>query len=136
MTPFTIAALMMIASGSIHALVNAIVKGGRDKSAARALTDGSSAIILLPVLPFVWLTPDDPWLIFLLVIFGAFGSFGHYLLIVAHRLAPATVLAPFIYTQLVWGDVVRLLRVQRCPGCVDHRRSGGRDRLGALSFAS
>ena len=60
MTPFTIAALMMIASGSIHALVYAIVKGGRDKSAARALTDGSSAIILLPVLPFVTL-PSGAW---------------------------------------------------------------------------
>ena len=29
--------------------------------------------------------------------------FGHYLLILAHRLAPASVLAPFMYTQLVWA---------------------------------
>jgi drug/metabolite transporter (DMT)-like permease len=27
---------------------------------------------------------------------------GHYLLIVGHRLAPASVLAPFIYTEIVW----------------------------------
>ena len=42
------------------------------------------------------------------------GSFGHYLLIAAHRLAPAAVLSPFIYTEivlvivlgyLVFGDV-------------------------------
>ncbi len=38
-----------------------------------------------------------------MAIFGAFGSFGHYLLIAAHRLAPASVLAPFMYTQLVWA---------------------------------
>jgi len=61
------------------------------------------AAAMLPVLPFVWSTPDNPWLIFLMVIFGAFGSLGHYLLIVAHRLAPASVLAPFMYTQLVWA---------------------------------
>ena len=61
------------------------------------------AVAMLPVLPFVWTMPDDPWLIFLMVIFGAFGSFGHYLLIAAHRLAPASVLAPFMYTQLVWA---------------------------------
>lgn len=61
------------------------------------------AAAMLPVLPFVWSTPDDPWLIFLMVVFGAFGSVGHYLLIVAHRLAPASVLAPFMYTQLVWA---------------------------------
>lgn len=61
------------------------------------------AAAMLPVLPFVWTVPDNPWLIFLMVVFGAFGSFGHYLLIVAHRLAPASVLAPFMYTQLVWA---------------------------------
>jgi drug/metabolite transporter (DMT)-like permease len=61
------------------------------------------AAAMLPVMPFVWTTPHDPWIIFLMVAFGAFGSFGHYLLIVAHRLAPASVLAPFMYTQLVWA---------------------------------
>lgn len=61
------------------------------------------AAAMLPVLPFVWSTPDNPWVIFLMVVFGAFGSLGHYLLIVAHRLAPASVLAPFMYTQLVWA---------------------------------
>ncbi|MGD9920212.1 MAG: DMT family transporter [Pseudorhodoplanes sp.] len=62
------------------------------------------AVAMLPVLPFVWTTPDDPFIIFLMVAFGAFGSFGHYLLIIAHRLAPASVLAPFMYTQLVWAS--------------------------------
>jgi len=61
------------------------------------------AAAMLPVLPFVWTMPDNPWLIFLMVVFGAFGSFGHYLLIAAHRLAPASVLAPFMYTQLLWA---------------------------------
>lgn len=60
MSPLLAASLMMIASGSIHALVNAIVKGGRDKAAARALTDGASAAIMLPVLPFVAL-PAGAW---------------------------------------------------------------------------
>jgi drug/metabolite transporter (DMT)-like permease len=63
-TPLTLASLMMIASGSIHAIVNAIVKGGRDKAAARALTDGSSALILLPAILFVpWPTGAWGWLV-------------------------------------------------------------------------
>ena len=33
---------------------------------------------------------------------GLFSGLGHYLLIVGHRLAPASVLAPFIYTEIVW----------------------------------
>ena len=61
------------------------------------------AVMMLPALPFVWATPSDPLVIFLMVVFGAFASFGHYLLIAGHRLAPASVLAPFMYTQLVWA---------------------------------
>ena len=37
----------------------------------------------------------------LMVASGAMGSGGHYLLIAAHRLAPAAVLSPFIYTEIV-----------------------------------
>jgi len=72
------------------------------------------AAVLLPIVPFVWTTPTDPLVIALMVVSGAIGSFGHYLLIAAHRLAPAAVLSPFIYTELllvtitgflVFGDV-------------------------------
>ena len=41
-----LAPVMMIASGSIHAVVNAILKGGKDKMAGRAVIDGSSALLL------------------------------------------------------------------------------------------
>ena len=72
------------------------------------------AVALLPVLPLVWTAPTDPLVIALMVASGALGSLGHYFLIAAHRLAPASVLSPFIYTQLalvimlgylVFGDV-------------------------------
>ncbi len=33
---------------------------------------------------------------------GIFGFAGHLMLIEAHRLAPASMLAPFIYTQIIW----------------------------------
>ncbi|TGX53740.1 hypothetical protein E5A73_12415 [Sphingomonas gei] len=51
---------MMIASGSIHAVVNAILKGGKDKMAGRALIDGSSAVLLLPATLLVPL-PEGAW---------------------------------------------------------------------------
>ena len=56
---------------------------------------------LVPVVPFVWTTPADPLVFALMAATGAIGSFGHYLLIAAHRLAPAVVLSQFIYTELV-----------------------------------
>jgi len=59
------------------------------------------AAALLPVVPFAWTTPTDLLVVALMVSTGAVGSFGHYLLIAAHRLAPAAVLSPFIYTEIV-----------------------------------
>ena len=60
------------------------------------------AVAMLPIVPFVWTTPSEPIVITLMIVCGAFGSVGHYLLIIAHRLAPPAVLAPFIYSQLIW----------------------------------
>jgi len=54
------------------------------------------------LLPFVWTTPDSFVVVVVMVLAGFFGSFGHYLMIAAHRLAPAPILAPFVYTQIVW----------------------------------
>ncbi len=53
-------------------------------------------------LPLVWTTPTEPWVIGAMVTVGVFGWIGHWLLINAHRYAPAPVLAPFVYFQIVW----------------------------------
>jgi drug/metabolite transporter (DMT)-like permease len=67
------------------------------------------AVAMLPVIPFVWTTPQSAFVIGLMVLIGALGSAGHYLLIRGHRLAPASALAPFIYTQLVWTTTLGFL---------------------------
>jgi drug/metabolite transporter (DMT)-like permease len=60
------------------------------------------AALMLPVIPFVW-SPPATWVIALMLLgTGVLGSLGHLFLIGGHRLAPASVLAPFIYTQLIW----------------------------------
>ena len=61
---------------------------------------------------WVWPQTATQWL--LLLSLGAFGGFGHYLLIHAYRLAPASSVTPFLYFQLlsmvglgylIFGDV-------------------------------
>lgn len=53
---------MMVASGLLHATVNALFKsGGADKLAGRALIDGASAFIVLPVTLVVPL-PHGAWI--------------------------------------------------------------------------
>ena len=72
-------------------------------------------IALLPVLPFVWVTPHEPLIIALMLLTGFFGGFGHYLFVRAHRLAPVSVLAPFTYTQLLWVIVLGFLVFGQLP---------------------
>jgi drug/metabolite transporter (DMT)-like permease len=67
------------------------------------------AVAMLPVVPFVWSTPENMFIVALMVLIGAFGSTGHFMLIAGHRLAPASVLAPFIYTQVVWTTTLGFL---------------------------
>ena len=65
--------------------------------------------VMAPLLPFVWKGPLSLLDFGLLVAVGALGSVGHYLLIAAHRRTPASVLSPFMYTQLVWATTLGFL---------------------------
>ncbi|MDP1738123.1 MAG: DMT family transporter [Caulobacter sp.] len=60
MTVAQTAALMMIVSGATHAVVNAILKAGKDKMSSRALIDGFSALMILPFVFFLPL-PHGAW---------------------------------------------------------------------------
>ena len=74
-----------------------------DSSAGMLVISGIvAAIVMTPAGLAVWVTPPDLWSWLLLFATGVFGGGGHFLFIMAHRIAPAPVLAPFIYTQIVW----------------------------------
>ena len=73
------------------------------------------ALVMLPVIPFVWQTPSN-WLIALMLLgTGVLGSLGHYFLIAGHKLAPAAVLSPFIYTQLIWVVILGYVVFDHVP---------------------
>jgi drug/metabolite transporter (DMT)-like permease len=73
------------------------------------------ALVMLPVIPFVWATPAN-WLIGLMLIgTGVLGSAGHFCLIAGHKLAPASVLSPFVYTQLIWVVILGYLVFDHVP---------------------
>jgi drug/metabolite transporter (DMT)-like permease len=58
--------------------------------------------------PFVWVAPapsDLPWMLVL----GLIGAAGHCLLVLAFARAPASVLAPMSYSQLVWAGLAGVL---------------------------
>jgi drug/metabolite transporter (DMT)-like permease len=73
------------------------------ESAAGMLLYSSAvaAVALTPTLPTVWITPTDPQALAALMVSGLCGAIGHWYIILASRRAPATVLAPFSYLQLL-----------------------------------
>jgi len=98
------AMLLSIGASFCGAIYNIVTRkvGGRDRAETSLFYVGLVGARAGAVpLPFVWQTPEGmQWL--LLGFIGLVGTIGHFMLIQAHRLAPASVLAPFMYTQIVW----------------------------------
>lgn len=92
-----------------NAVVAALYSIATRKLAARDHSDTTSlysplvgALIFLPALPFVWSPPETALHWVLLCLTGVFGGVGHWLVIIAHRYAGASVLAPFTYSAILW----------------------------------
>jgi drug/metabolite transporter (DMT)-like permease len=98
-----------------YAVITRIVS--RNDSNQTSLFYGNfiGALVMLPCIFFVWQAPAT-WLIgLLLVSTGVLGSAGHFCLIAGHKLAPASVLSPFVYTQLIWVVILGYLVFDHVP---------------------
>ena len=61
-----------------------------------------ASLLLAPFALAAWQSPGS-WLEWsVLCLLGVLGGLGHYLLALAHRYAPATVIAPFLYQQVIY----------------------------------
>lgn len=99
------AAFLSVAGAICYALygISTRMLAATDSSRTTMVYSGLAGVALMtPILPFIWQTPDEPLIWLMLVAIGFYGGFGHWLLILAHARAPAPVLAPFIYSQLIW----------------------------------
>jgi len=66
-------------------------------------------------LPWVWSTPSAPAVILNMTLAGIYGAAGHLLLVLAHQRAPASVLAPFLYSQIIWMALLGWLVFGQVP---------------------
>jgi len=60
------------------------------------------SVLLSAALPYFWTSPQSALHVAALVVLGIFGGTGHLLLIKAYHYGPASRLAPFSYSQLIW----------------------------------
>jgi len=61
-----------------------------------------ATLVLAPFALAAWESPHGWFEWLLLCLMGVFGGTGHYLLAMAHRYAPASTLAPFLYQQILY----------------------------------
>ncbi len=106
------AMLLSVGSSVCGATYNIVTRkvGGRDRAETSLFyVSFVGAVAAAMIQPFVWQTPEEGLHWLLLLFMGLAGAAGHYMLIQAHRLAPASALAPFNYTQIVWMILVGYL---------------------------
>jgi drug/metabolite transporter (DMT)-like permease len=99
------AALYVVAGVICYAFYNILTRqlAAHDSSQTTMVYSGAAGFALMtPVLPLVWTPPAGALDWSLLALTGLAGAVGHWLVIGAHRIAPASTLAPFIYSQLIW----------------------------------
>jgi drug/metabolite transporter (DMT)-like permease len=72
-------------------------------------------VALAPFALSAWQWPHDVKTSILLASLGFWGGLGHWLLILAHRIAPASVLAPFVYLGLIWMTTIGYLVFDNLP---------------------
>ena len=66
-------------------------------------------LLLSATLPYVWVMPQNGLHLALLIATGVLGGLSHLILIKAYDYAPASRLAPFSYTQLIWVATIGYL---------------------------
>ena len=112
------AALLSLAATicyGLYAVITRIVSRVDSNQTSLFYANFIGALVMLPVIPFVWQVPAT-WVIALMLMgTGVLGSLGHFFLISGHRLAPAAVLSPFVYTQLIWVVILGYLVFDHVP---------------------
>jgi len=78
-------------------------------SATQTYTPLVGVLVMAPFALTAWQWPQDWWAWILFASLGFWGGLGHWLLILAHRIAPAPMLAPYIYLGLIWMSVAGFL---------------------------
>lgn len=98
-----------------YAVITRIVSRTDSNQTSLFYTNLIGALVMVPIVPFVWQSPGHWTMVALMLLTGVLGSLGHFLLISGHKLAPASILAPFIYTQLIWVVILGYVVFDHVP---------------------
>jgi drug/metabolite transporter (DMT)-like permease len=101
-------ALIAFASVSMFAFFQLAARSLRKTDEVRTTISWTAlvgAAIMTAILPFVWVTPSDPWVIVVFCTVGIWGGIGEFAMIKAITVAPIATVAPFQYTMILWATL-------------------------------
>lgn len=112
------AAFLIFGSAAASALTQILSR----KLAGRDSPETSNTYMVLPgfllatiALPFIWQPPASLWDAFLFVMLGVLGGLGHYCLVRAFELAPASFVSPFNYAQILAAALLSIIVFGQVP---------------------
>ncbi|HYC25693.1 MAG TPA: DMT family transporter, partial [Roseiarcus sp.] len=107
--PVTLLAIGGVVCNTFYALLTRVLAAHDAAETTLFWTPLAGVALLTPVLPFAWVPPPTAFSIGVVLVMAVAATAGHGLLILAHQRAPAPILAPFAYTQLLWMTVAGLI---------------------------
>ncbi len=97
-----------LAAGACYALYVLFTRklsGSAPPLITLAFTSITGAVAMSVVMPFVWQHPDvRAWLV--MVLMGVIGAVAHFMVILAYERAPASLLAPFGFSEIVTATLL------------------------------
>ncbi|MGH7152881.1 MAG: DMT family transporter, partial [Acetobacteraceae bacterium] len=112
------AAFFALASAGFYAVYQILTRrlAGVDTPQTTIVQTGLWATLATTAaMPFFWVWPTlSGWLLMLLL--GALGGIGHYLLVLAYDRAPASLIAPMGYAGMIFAVLYGLLLFNETPG--------------------
>jgi drug/metabolite transporter (DMT)-like permease len=111
-------ALFILGSALCYALYQIFTRMVANSDAPETTTFYSScfgAIGMLLILPFIWVTPSSVRDFLYFCSLGVLGGAGHYLIVRALGWAPANIISPFQYFQLIGSVAVGYLMFAQLP---------------------
>ncbi len=104
----------MAFSSATYNLVTRMLAGEEHPMTTLWYTTLIGSVLTSAIVPFVWVSPGlAGWA--LMVLLGVVGGLGHFLLIKAFSHAPASTLAPFNYSQMIWSIPIGYLVFNNLP---------------------
>jgi drug/metabolite transporter (DMT)-like permease len=108
--------LFLLAAAFVNAnyqILTRMVRGD-DPLTSLLFTATAGAMVTSAMVPWFWSWPTPfAWLLFAAC--GFFGGLGHYCLIHAMKAAPASVVAPFGYSSIIWATLFGLVIWREFP---------------------